>query len=351
MNRLNEMPEVARPASADMPLGLMPAEWEPHAGCFMGWPSNPRAWGRDLDGIQRDYVRVAQAIAGFEPVTMIVDPSSVAEARRRLGNGIDILELPLNEAWLRDSGPSFIRRADGRLAGVTWRFNGWGAASPDFASDTLLARRLLAHIGMPVASSALAMEGGALHVDGEGTLLTTETVVFAANRNPGITREAAEAEFSRLLGVEKTIWLPGNPYEKGTDGHIDGIACFVRPGLVLFETSVSMREELRAVTERNHRALEGQRDAKGRPIELLYIQEAPELGRAVSEGWGYSRSYVNFYIANGGIVMPKFGIPEDDAARQAVAAAFPDRAVVQVDISEIAGGGGGIHCITQQLPK
>jgi len=350
MDHSSEMPKVSGPATAEKPVGRMPAEWEPHAGCFMGWPTSRKNWGRDLDGIQADYARVAQAIARFEPVTMIVDPTAVAEARRRLGAEIEILELPLNEAWLRDSGPSFIRRPDGTIGGVAWRFNGWGGASPDFAPDSLLARRLLASLGLPVASSALAMEGGALHVDGQGTLLTTETVVFAANRNPGIARETAEAEFARLLGIEKTIWLPGNPYEKGTDGHIDGIACFVRPGVALFETSASTREELRAVAERNRRGLEGQWDAKGRPIELMYIQEAPELGRAVAEGWGYSASYVNFYIANGGVVMPKFGIPEDDPAKAIVAAAFPDRAVVQVDISEIASGGGGIHCITQQRP-
>ena len=350
MDYSNDMLKANGPAKVDRPVGRMPAEWEPHAGCFMGWPSSRKNWGRDLDGIKSDYARVAQAIARFEPVTMIVDPTAVAEATRRLGAEIEILELPLNEAWLRDSGPSFIRRPDGTLAGVAWRFNGWGGASPDFAPDSLLARRLLAHLGMPVASSALAMEGGALHVDGQGTLLTTETVVFAAHRNPGIARETAEAEFARLLGIEKTIWLPGNPYEKGTDGHIDGIACFVRPGVALLETSASTREELRAVAERNKRSLEGQRDAKGRPIELLYIQEAPELGRTVAEGWGYSASYVNFYIANGGVVMPKFGIPEDDPAKAIVAAAFPDRIVVQVDISEIASGGGGIHCITQQRP-
>jgi agmatine deiminase len=350
MDYRDKAPGAPLPASADQPLGRMPAEWEPHAGCFMGWPGNPEAWGRDLDGIQRNYVAVAQAIAGFESVTMVVDPSAAAQARRQLGGGIAIIELPLNEAWLRDSGPAFVRRGDGSLAGVAWRFNGWGGASPDFAPDSLLARRLLARLNLPVANSALAMEGGALHVDGEGTLLTTDTVVFAANRNPGIARATAEAEFSRLLGIEKTIWLPGNPFEKGTDGHIDCIACFVRPGVALFETSASTREELRAVTARNRHALEGQRDARGRTIELLYIREAPELERPVVPGWGYCGSYLNFYIANGGIVMPKFGIAEDVAARAVVAAAFPDRIVVQVDVSEIASCGGGIHCITQQQP-
>jgi len=346
---MSDRPDL--PASAEAPAGRMPAEWEPHAGCFMAWPSNPKVWGgRDLTEVQRDYARVAQAIREFEPVTMLVDPAAKADARGRLGADIETVAVPLNEAWLRDSGPSFVRRPDGTLAGVAWRFNGWGGASPDFAPDTLVARRLLAILGLPVVSSALAFEGGALHVDGQGTLLTTETVVFAGNRNPGIARETAEAEFARALGIGKTIWLPGNPYEKGTDGHVDGIACFVRPGVALFETSASSRKELRAVTERNRRALEGQTDARGRPIELLYMQEAPDLGRGTAEGWGYSTSYVNFYIANGGIVMPKFGVSTDDAARAAVEAAFPDRRVVQVDISALASGGGGIHCITQQQP-
>ena len=350
MDTLNRVADAAQPACADARLGRMPAEWEPHAGCFMGWPGNPDAWGRDLEGIQRNYVDVARAIARFEPVTMVADPSAAAQARRRLDGNVTIIELPLNEAWLRDSGPAFVRRDDGTLAGVAWRFNGWGGASPDFAPDSLLARRLLAVLGLPVANSALAMEGGAVHVDGQGTLLTTDTVVLAANRNPGIARATAEAEFSRLLGIEKTIWLPGNPYEKGTDGHIDCIACFVRPGVALFETSASTKAELRAVAERNRSALEGQRDARGRSIQLLYIQEAPELDRPVVPGWGYCGSYLNFYIANGGIVMPKFGIAQDETARAIVAAAFPDRIVVQVDVSEIASCGGGIHCITQQWP-
>jgi agmatine/peptidylarginine deiminase len=176
--------EASSWTSADAPVGRMPAEWEPHAGCFMGWPANPNAWGRDLADVQRDYVAVAQAIRQFEPVTMLVEPDAVANARRQLGTDIAIVPVPLNEAWLRDSGPSFVKRPDGTLAGVAWRFNGWGGASPDFAPDTLVARRLLGILGLPVVSSALAFEGGALHVDGEGTLLTTETVVFARNRIP-----------------------------------------------------------------------------------------------------------------------------------------------------------------------
>ena len=330
---------------------LMPAEFEQHQGCFLVWPSNQTPWGDiELSKVQKDYVRVAKAIAQFEPVTMIVNENAEKDAKQQLGGDIRVLPLPVSEAWFRDSGPTFVRQSKGVLAGVAWRFNGWGGYSPDYEPDTMVARNLLQALTIPVVSSSLAMEGGALHVDGEGTLLTTESVVFANNRNPGITREAAEAEFARTLGIKKTIWLPGSHLEKGTNGHIDGIACFVKPGVVLFETSASSREEYREVTSNNLLALQGQTDAKGRKIELVYVQEAPDLRWIQGQKWGYSTSYVNLYLANGAVIMPKFGIPEDDAGYESIKAAFPDRDVVQVDISVLAGGGGGIHCITQQMP-
>jgi agmatine deiminase len=328
----------------------MPAEWEPHRGCFMAWPRSGEAWDRPVAEIRRDYAAVARAIRRFEPVFMVVDPGQVPEAQSELGQEIEILALPFDEPWMRDMGPSFVKRGDGAVCAVSWRFNGWGGYAPAFSQDAHLGRKLARKIEAPLISSALAMEGGALHVDGAGTLLTTETVVLNKNRNPGITKEAAEAEFARALGIAKTIWLPGNPYEKGTDGHIDGIACFVRPGVLLFEASASSRAEMRETTERNRRALDGQSDAQGRPLGILTLREAPDV-RPGAHGWGYSTSYVNFYIANGGVVMPSFGLPKEDAiARETVAAAFPDREVVQVDISTLAAGGGGIHCITQQWP-
>jgi agmatine deiminase len=334
----------------DIPKLRMPAEWETHAGCLMIWPVDALYWQDNLAAVQRDYAGVANAIRAFEPLTMVVRPDAMEDARRLLGSDITLLPLPYNDAWVRDSGPTFVRQEDGALAAVTWRFNGWGATIPDFSDDAHLGRRLGSHVGVPLVNSALAMEGGAIHVDGEGTLLTTDTVVFNDNRNPGITREGAEAEFARTLGIRKTIWLPGNPHEFGTNGHIDGIACFVRPGVVLFETSASSRESYREVTARNFAALKGQTDAQGRKLEIMYVQEAPDADRGKKGGWGYSTSYVNFYIANGGIVMPAFGLPQDDAGKAAIAAAFPDHRISQVDISNLAAGGGGIHCITQQIP-
>jgi agmatine deiminase len=335
-----------------MPISRqMPAEWEKHAGCIMVWPADDTPWPGDLPAVQRDYAAVARAINSFEPLTMVVAAGAAAQARVLLGDDIKLLTLPYNDAWVRDSGPTFVRENGKQLAAVTWRFNGWGGAAGEFGLDAKINLALARHVGVKAVNSALAMEGGAIHVDGEGTLLTTETVVFNGNRNPGITREAAEAEFARTLGIEKTIWLPGNPHEFGTNGHIDGIACFVRPGVVMFETSASSRPHYREVTARNFAALQNQTDARGRKLELAFIEEAPDEGRGRPGEWGYSTSYVNFYIANGGIVMPAFGLAQyDAAAKAAMAAAFPDRRIAQVDISHLAAGGGGIHCITQQIP-
>ncbi|MBI2253244.1 MAG: agmatine deiminase family protein [Proteobacteria bacterium] len=329
----------------------MPAEWEKHAGCVMIWPVSDTAWPGNLAAVQRDYAAVAGAIRSFEPLTMIVAAEAAENARRLLGEDIMLLTLPYDDAWVRDSGPTFVRENGQQLAAVTWRFNGWGGAAENFNLDAKLNLAIARHVGVKAVNSALAMEGGAIHVDGEGTLLTTETVVFNGNRNPGITREAVEAEFARTLGIEKTIWLPGNPYEFGTNGHIDGIACFVRPGVVMFETSASSRPQYREVAARNFAALQNQTDARGRKLELVFIEEAPDEGRGKKGEWGYSTSYVNFYIANDGIVMPAFGLAQQDAAaKAAAAAAFPGRRIEQVDISNLAAGGGGIHCITQQIP-
>ena len=317
----------------------------------MGWPL-PALWGRDLDAVERDYAAVAHAVARFEPVVMLVDPSA-AVAQYLFVNGRPVRdELTLHFCvcgQLRDSGPSFVEE-DGRLAGVTWRFNGWGGANPEFGHDSALGAFVAGRAGVARVPSALAMEGGAIAVDGAGTLLTTDTVAFNANRNPGLSRDLAEAEFARTLGVSKVIWLPGSDREFGTDGHIDGMACFTAPGQLLFERAAPHGPS-HAISEANRQALEDQKDAQGRPIEITYMDEAPTPARADRRGdWGYCLSYVNFYIANGGIVMPRYGVPEDDAAREIVARAFPGREVVQVDITTLAGGGGGIHCITQQEP-
>ncbi len=325
----------------------MPAEWDRHERCWMAWPHRADLYGKRLPSIQRGYARVAQAIRQFEPVTMLAAREAVEEARQLCGADVEVLPFDLDDAWLRDSGPTFLRHASGKRAGVSWHFNAWGGKHRPWDKDDALAGGLLERLGLSWYRSSLTLEGGAFHVDGEGTLLTTESCVLNPNRNLGWSKKEAEAELKQALGVEKIIWLPGDPGEMETDGHVDGLACFVRPGVVLVETNPYPDDPHAVVLRENLKALEGQSDARGRTLDLLFIEEAAD---AEATSQIFSRSYINFYLANGGVVMPGFGIEADARVREVVARAYPDRRVVQVDIADIAPGGGGIHCITQQEP-
>ena len=197
-------------------------------------------------------------------------------------------------------------------------------------------------------TSPIYAEGGGISVDGEGTVLTTEQCFLNPNRNPAFTREEVEAELCRTLGAEKFIWLVGDPDDDETDGHVDGIAAFVRPGLVLVERAPASDKHRRAVSDANIRALEGQTDAAGRPLELAFVEEAEYTEE---DGDIYCKSYVNSYIVNGAVIMPDYAIPTDDKAARAYAELFPDRVIERLPIHSIAIGGGGIHCITQQQPR
>lgn len=324
----------------------MPAEWEPHAGCWMAWPDRGDLWGEPLPETKRAYARVARAIAAFEPVTMIANPESVGEAADHCGDTVSTLTLEIDDAWARDTGPAFLVAEDGSRAATAWRFNAWGGKTERYAHDARVAQRLCDHVGVPLYRSPLHLEGGGICVDGEGTVLTTESCVLNPNRNPGLGRREVEEELCRALGASKVIWLPGElSREDLTDGHVDGLACFARPGLLLLETRTDPASPRAKQLAENRRALEGATDARGRPIELVEIEDAWQ-----AEGDVSCRSYVNFYVANGGVIVPGYDIPADAAARRVIEEAFPDREVVQLDVRKIAIGGGGIHCITQQQP-
>ena len=328
----------------------MPAEWERHERCWMAWPDRTDHWGEEhLAETQQAFAAVARAIRAFEPLTMVANTQSAETARSLCGPEIDVVTIPIDDAWLRDSGPSFLRRADGAVAGVAWRFNAWGGKSR-YGRDAQLAQAVLNRAGAPAYHASLCLEGGGIHCDGEGTVITTESVVLNSNRNPGITKADAEEELCRALGANKVIWLPGDPEGLTgdiTDGHIDGLVSFVKPGVVLFESDPTATGALRDLVEINRAALERAKDAKGRALDIIPLDDAYEVE---SDEPHFACSYVNFYIANGGIVMPKFGVPGDERAREVIARAYPDRQVVQVDVTSIAPGGGGIHCITQQQP-
>lgn len=329
----------------------MPAEWEPHAVCWMAWPTDHQQWD-DLAAVEQAYADVANAIARFEPLVVVSDPSRAGTARDLCGANIEILDIPADDAWMRDTGPSFIKHQEsGRIAGIDWRFNCWGGYAPEYQQDAQMAIRILAQLGFDAYHSSLTFEGGALHVDGDGTLITTESVVLNPNRNWGMDRAQAEVELCRALGVSKVIWLPGDPdgvTGDMTDGHVDGITCFVEPGVALFELDRSADADIAKVEQENRRALELATDARGRKLEI--VDMAVDHG-SIGEGFDlFCSSYINFYLPNGGLVMPNYGVPADDEVRDLLARVYPQREIVGVDINAIAPGGGGIHCITQQQP-
>ena len=335
-------------------IGWMPAEWSPHAGTWMVWPHNQAlwetTWGVTLAQVQQDFARVAGAIARFEPVKMLVDPSALASATALCGAGIELIPQAVNDSWCRDSGPTFICLPHQGVAGVSWRFNAWGGKSAHDLDESL-ARRVLNHLGLDCFGTALSNEGGAIHVDGEGTLITTESVLLNPNRNPGISKAEIEEIFARLLGIRKTIWLPGDPdHVTGdmTDGHVDGVCAFARPGVLLVDATRDQGSVYADVVRENRRALELATDAQGRRFEMIDLYEASDAVDSAAEV--FCASYTNFYIANGAIIMPAYGIAADREAAQVLAQAFPGREIVPVQINHLAHGGGGVHCITQQQP-
>ena len=318
----------------------MPAEWAPHAACWMGWPCRAEVFG-DRRGARAAFAETARRIAEFEKVFMLARPEDAAGARRQLGGAAEVLECPLNDSWLRDFGPTFLKNAAGETAGVDWRFNAWGEKYAPYDLDGAVAKRILAHAGARRFCAPLVMEGGAFHTDGEGTALATEQCLLHPNRNPSMGREEIEKYLREYLGAHKIIWLAGDERDDETDGHVDQVACFAAPGTVL---AVSPQGD-KVLTE-NIRRLRAATDARGRKLKTVEMPR-PEVRENEKP---LLASYINFYLANGAVIMPSFGAAEDDAAKAILAEVFPRRKIEQVPAVEIVKGGGGIHCITQQQP-
>ncbi|HET6826466.1 MAG TPA: agmatine deiminase family protein [Amnibacterium sp.] len=339
-----------------MPPWRMPAETEPHERTWMAFPRRNTTLGdtaADAEECYEAWTAVAHAILEFEPVTMVVDPVETDRARRMLSAEIELLEAPLDDFWLRDSGPTFVRGEQGDLAAVDWIFNGWGAQ--DWAKwdrDRLLGRLVAEAAGAEVVPSTLVQEGGAVHVDGRGTVFVTETVQLDPNRNPGATKGSVEAELARTLGAERTVWLPRGltrDYERfGTRGHVDMVLTVPAPGVVLLHRQTDAGHPDFAVTRLLRRVLEEETDATGEPWTIVEVP-APDTLR---DGDGFvDWNYVNHLAVNGGVVACSYGEARADArAREVLAAVYPGRRVVAVEARPILARGGGIHCITQQQP-
>ena len=321
----------------------MPGEWQPHERCWMAWPCRS---GFDSPATRENYAQVARAIAHFEPVTMVVRPQDRAAAQLALGAQIDCLELPIDDGWFRDNGPNFLINDAGDLAAACFDFNAWGGNYAPFDADATAGPKVTSHLAARLFQSPMIAEGGGITVDGEGTLITTETCFLNPNRNPGWSKGEVEAELCRMLGVSKVIWLPGDPTESETNGHVDGLAAFVGPGRVLLEAAFDYTHPRYDLLMENRRALQGQSDAHGRPLDVIFIEDAWQCESTEH----FCASYINSYLANGAVIMPCYDLPTDQRAKAVYEQLFPQRQVVQLRINDIAPGGGGIHCITQQQP-
>lgn len=327
---------------------FMPAEWHPHSRCWMAWPVREAVWGEGFDEARDAYVEVAKAIARFEQVTMITPSEQLAEVSVELGAGIGCLPLAISDSWTRDTAPTFLVNDQGAVAGVDWRFNAWGGLYPDHQADAALAENLLSYLKLPRYQAPLVTEGGALHSDGAGTLLAVEATLVNNNRNPGRSRDEIETLLKAYTGARTVIWLPEGLIGDETDGHVDNVACFAAPGRVVTLAPGDDGDENHARLSRNLEVLRAATDAEGRRLE---IAELPlPKPRRKADGSRLTLSYVNFYLPNGGVVLPAFDDPADDRALEILEDCFPDRELVQIPALPILRGGGGIHCITQQQP-
>lgn len=351
MSSQSDEPAVNRPqVIAPKAAGFhMPAEWAPHVRCVMAWPTPTRAyWGEYYMLAAATYAAVARAIQRFEPVLMVARPGEAGAARSYCGAEIEVIELPIDDSWMRDSGPLFLLGPDGMLAAADFGFNSWGDKYLPYDDDALIGQRLCALLNVPRFTAPMVLEGGAITVDGDGTLITTESCLLHPSRNPGMSRQQMEQVLGDYLGLSKIIWLKaGRTEATDTDGHVDGVCSFIAPGSVLlYMVRDKAHPDYQSCLE-NRRRLDTV-DARGRALNVV------EFDYQTPTRVGHKRltmTYMNSYQANGGLVVPTAGAVDDAAALERLAGVFPDRVVVGVPTPVVSYGGGGVHCITQQVPR
>jgi agmatine deiminase len=347
----------------------MPGEFEPHEGCWMIWPERTDNWRLGAKPAEKAFVAVAKAISNFEKVTMCVSSRQYLNSRNSLPSSVRVVEMSSNDAWMRDVGPTFVKNDQGGLRLIDWEFNAWGGLDEGlyfpWDQDNLIPAKVAEIAGVDRYKAPLVLEGGSFHVDGQGTLITTEECLLNPNRNPGLSKHEIENYLKQYLKIEKIIWLPQGCYNDETNGHVDNLCCFSKPGEVILNWTDSREDPQHDISTKAYEILSTVTDARGRKLKVhKVVQPNPVLISADEcegvdriegtiprrEGDRMAASYVNFYMANEGIVMPLFDDPADQSAISKMKELFSERKVIGIKAREILLGGGNIHCITQQQP-
>lgn len=348
----------------------MPGEFEPHSGCWIAWPERPDNWRLGAKPAQEAFAAVATAIAASEPVTIAASDAQFENCRAMLPPAVRVVEVSSDDAWMRDTGPTFLLDDSGERRGVDWRFNAWGGAEGGlyfpWDRDDRVAAKVLEVEGADRYRAPIVLEGGAIHADGEGTVLTTEECLLNPNRNPELSREQIERVLLDYLGAEKVIWLGAGVFEDETDGHVDNLACFAAPGKVLLTWTDDEDDPQHRISRDARERLEAATDARGRQPDVVLLPSPGPLLISAEEAAGVdaaegtiprragdrmAASYANFYLGNSRVVYPLLDPRHDEEAGEILRRCFPGHEVVGVPAREILLGGGNVHCITQQVPR
>ena len=329
----------------------MPGEFAPHERTVICWPTRDEIYpGHLLAEARAAHAALAQSIARYEPVTMIARPDQAADATEQCGGGVEIVELPIDDSWFRDTGPIYVTDSEsGERQARDFAFNSWGEKFAPWDADAAVATKWAAHAGHPSLSIDMVFEGGSISTDGEGSFVTTTQCLMHPNRNPTMSQGDIESVLHDSLGAEAMLWLPhGLALDDDTDGHVDNVACFARPGTLVVQGCDDPDEADHLRMNVNRRVADGWVDARGRSLDVVEVPVLPFVER---DGQRVSVPYLNYYVGNGFVVVPVCGHPADDDMIAIIAEQYPGRDTFGLDIGAIlAIGGGGIHCITQQIP-
>ncbi len=348
----------------------MPGEFEPHSKTWMLWPERADNWREGGQPAQRAFAEVASAITQFEPVIMGVNPNQYENACRMVPSQVQVVVIENNDAWMRDCGPTFVLNDKGEVRGIDWMFNAWGGVEGGLYKpwdlDDAVPQKVLEMEDMERYRAPIILEGGSIHVDGEGTLITTEECLLNPNRNPNISKDEIEWILKTYLHVSKVVWLGRGVFNDETSGHVDNLCCFLKPSVVAltwtddrsdpqYEISMDALQRLEITTDSKGRKLVVHKIHQPEPViitdfEASGIQTIPG-SKPRQVGDRMAASYVNFYLCNGGAIVPTFGDTHDLEALDTLQRLMPNRQVIGIPAREILLGGGNIHCITQQQPE